>query len=678
MASIGRAGAARAIALVGPNGSGKTSLMEALLHAAGAIERRGLVDMGNTVGDSSAEARARGQSVETSLGRFDFMGDRYALIDCPGGVEFAGEADTALAAADLALVVIDPDPGHAALIQPVLKQLETLGIPRALFINKIDTAHGRIRDLLATLQPASAAPLVARQIPIWEGERVTGFVDLGLERAFVYRQGKPSEQVEIPPTLAHREAEARFHMLEQLADHDDVLLEQLLSDMVPERDLVFGDLVRETREGLIVPVFFGSASNGFGVRRLLKALRHDTPEPGAAAERIGASGDCAYVFKVSHAGQAGKLAFARVMSGKIGDGADLVRPDGEHARAGGLFAVQGGATTKIASAGTGEVIAVAKVTGARPGELLSADGKARAAARLPSRRTPVYALAIGTRDRKDDVRLSEALAKLVEEDPTVEMIHDAESHQTLLKGQGETQLKVLLDKLKRRYGVAVDISRPRIGYRESIRRAAANIRGRHKKQSGGHGQFGDVVINIRPETRGQGFGFSEKITGGAVPKQWIPAVEMGVKDALERGPLGFPVVDVAVELIDGSYHSVDSSELAFRTAGRLAASDGLKGCDSYLLEPVDRLEIYTPQAATSKITSAVTSRRGQVLGFDAREGWPGWDRLDVYLPQSERQELIAELRALSQGLATYTFAFDHMAELSGRQAEQVVQARVAA
>ncbi len=679
MATTGRAAAARAIALVGPNGSGKTSLMEALLHAAGAIERRGLVDMGNTVGDASAEARARGQSVETSLGRYEFMGDRYALIDCPGGVEFAGEADAALAAADLALVVIDPDPGHAALIQPVLKQLETLGIPRAIFINKIDTAHGRIRDLLAALQPASAAPLVARQIPIWEGEHVTGFVDLGLERAFVYRQGKPSEQVDIPQALADREAEARFHMLEQLADHDDVLLEQLLSDMVPERDLVFGDLIRETREGLIVPVFFGSASNGFGVRRLLKALRHDTPEPAAAAERIGASGDCAYVFKVSHAGQAGKLAFARVMSGRIGDGADLVRPDGEHARAGGLFAVQGGATTKIAGAATGEVIAIAKVAGARPGELLSADGTARTASRIPSRRAPVYALAIGTRDRKDDVRLSEALAKLVEEDPTVELLHDPESHQTLLKGQGETQLKVLLDKLKRRYGVAVDIARPRVGYRESIRRAAANIRGRHKKQSGGHGQFGDVVINIRPEARGQGFGFSEKITGGAVPKQWIPAVEMGVKDALERGPLGFPVVDVAVELIDGSYHSVDSSELAFRTAGRLAASDGLKGCESYLLEPVDRLEIYTPQGATSKITSAVISRRGQVLGFDAREGWPGWDRLDVYLPQSERQELIAELRALSQGLATYTFAFDHMAELSGRQAEQVVQtARVAA
>jgi len=671
--ATGRSGAARAIALVGPNGSGKTSLMEALLHAAGAIERRGLVDLGNTVGDASAEARARGQSIETNVGRFEFMGDRYALVDCPGGIEFCGEADLALAAVDLALVVIDPDPGHAALMQPVLKQLETLGVPRALFVNKIDTAHGRIRDLLEALQPMSATPLVARQIPIWEDEKVSGFIDLALERAFVYRSGRPSERTDIPPSLADREAEARFHMLEQLADHDDVLLEQLLSDVVPERDLVFADLVRETREGLITPVFFGSAINGFGVRRLLKALRHDTPEPAAAAGRLGAGGDCAYVFKVSHAGQAGKLAVARVLSGRLGDGADLVLPSGERARAGGLFAVQGGATTKIASAGTGEVVAIAKVAGARAGELLSADGKARTARGVPPRRAPVFGLAISTKDHKDDVRLSEALAKLVEEDPSVEMAHDPESHQTLLKGQGETQLRVLLDKLRRRYNVAVDVAKPKVGYRESIRRPAANVRGRHKKQSGGHGQFGDVVVDVRPLARGEGFRFSERITGGAVPKQYIPAVEMGVKDALERGPLGFPVVDVWVELTDGSHHSVDSSELAFRTAGRLAASDGLKACDAYLLEPVDRLEIFAPQWATSKITAAVTSRRGQVLGFDAREGWSGWDRIEVYLPQSERQDLIAELRAQSQGLATFAFEFDHMAELTGRHAEAVAQ-----
>lgn len=677
--ATGRSGAARAIALVGPSGTGKTTLMEALLHAAGAIDRRGSVDAGTSVGDASPEARNRRQSIEMNVGRFEFMGDRYALIDCPGGIEFCAESDLALPAVDLALVVVDPDPGHGALIQPILKRLEALGIPRALFVNRIDTARGRIRDLLAALQPSSAAPLVARQIPIWEKEQVAGFIDLALERAHVYRPGQPSEVVPIPDTLAEREAEARFHMLEQLADHDDVLLEQLLGDLIPERGLVFGDLVRETHQGLIVPVFFGSAANGFGVRRLLKALRHDTPEPAMAAARLGADGDCAYVFKISHAGQAGKLAFARVLSGRISDGADLVRPDGEHARAGGLFALQGGGSAKVAAAGTGEVVAIAKVAGVRAGELLSADGRPRPASGVPERRTALFALAISTRDHKDDVRLSEALAKLVEEDPSVEMVNDAASQQTLLRGQGETQLRVLLEKLKRRYNLAVDVARPKVGYRESIRLPALGVRGRHKKQSGGHGQFGDVVVNIRPAGRGHGFSFAERITGGAVPKQWIPAVEAGIRDALERGPLGFPVTDVTVELIDGSYHSVDSSELAFRTAGRLAMSEGLRACDSHLLEPVERLEIFAPSWATPSVTSAISTRRGQVLGFDAREGWPGWDRIEVYLPQSERQDLAAELRALSQGLATFTAEFDHMNELTGRHAEQVVQgARIAA
>ena len=238
-------------------------------------------------------------SVEINLASFSFMDDRYAVIDAPGSVEFQADADAALPAMDLALVVVDPEPDKAILIQPILKQLERLGVPHAIFVNKIDQARGPIRDLLAALQPMSSAPLVARQIPIWEKEQVSGFVDLALERAFVYRPGKPSEQRPIPADLAEHEAEARFHMLEQLADFDDELMEQLLTDVTPSQDAVFADLVRETREGLIAPVFFGSALNGFGVRRLLKALRHDTPDAEAAAARLGADGDCAYVFKTA-------------------------------------------------------------------------------------------------------------------------------------------------------------------------------------------------------------------------------------------------------------------------------------------------------------------------------------------------------------------------------------------
>ena len=673
-----KAKGARAITLVGPSGSGKTTLLEALLFAASAVDRQGSVEGRNSIGDASPEARAHGQSVEINLASFNFMDDRYAVVDAPGSVEFQADADAALAAVDLALVVVDPEPDKAILIQPTLKQLERLGVPHAIFVNKIDQARGPVRDLLAALQPMSSVPLVARQIPIWEKDQVSGFVDLALERAFVYRPGKPSERRPIPADLAEREAEARFHMLEQLADFDDELMEQLLSDITPSQDAVFADLVRETREGLITPVFFGSALNGFGVRRLLKALRHDTPDAEAAAARLGAEGDCAYAFKTAWAGQAGKLVYVRVLSGRINDGGELTLPGGEKARASGLFQVLGSPTKKMSLAERGEMVALGKVEAAHAGDLLSGDGKARKAKLPPERRTPVYALAIATADRKDDVRLSGALHKLLEEDPSLVLDHDQATHATLLAGQGDTHLKVALERLKRRYGVDVRGERPSAAYRETIRKKTSQ-RGRHKKQTGGHGQFGDVVLEVGPRERGSGFVFSDKISGGVVPKQWIPAVEDGVRDAMERGPLGFPVVDVNVVLTDGSYHAVDSSELAFRTAGRIGMTDALKACDACLLEPIDKVTIHAPSSATSRITSAISTRRGQIVGYDNRDGWPGWDQIEAFLPEAERHDLIVELRSATQGLGGYEAAFSHMAEVSGRFADEIAhKARPAA
>lgn len=662
-----RADAVRAIALVGPNGSGKTTLFEALLHMSG---------QQGQVGDASPEARAAGQSVELNLASFDFMGDRYAVLDCPGSVEFGSEMDRAIPAADLALVVVDPEPERAVLLQPYLKALERLGLPHALFVNKIDQARGDVSSLLAALQPVSALPLVARQLPIRTGEQVTGFIDLALERAFVYRAGKPSERADIPAELADEEAQARFHMLEQMADFDDELMEQLLSDVIPNRDAVFADLVKETREGLITPVFFGSASQGFGLRRLLKALRHDTPAPEAAAARLGAEGPGAYVLKTTHAGQAGKLAFARVFGAPLHDGAELTLPDGERGRISGLFAVQGQQTRKIGEAEVGDVVALGKVEAAHAGDLLAADRQARAARVEPISRHPLYELAIATRDRKDDVRLSTALARLVEEDGGLRLVHDADNHEMRLTGQGDTHLRIALDRLKRRYGVEVATRPPATPYRETIKKTV-NQRGRHKKQTGGHGQFGDVTIEVRPLARGEGFRFEDRISGGVVPRQWIPAVEQGVRDAMERGPLGFAVVDVAVALLDGSYHSVDSSEMAFRTAGRIAMAEALQAASPVLLEPVEKLVIHAPSPTTSRINSAVSGRRGQILGFDARDGWSGWDAIEVYLPHHERQDFILELRSLTQGLGSFETTFDHMVELTGRRAEEVSRERAA-
>lgn len=669
----------RVIALVGPAGAGKTSLAEALLFASGTVDRQGSVASGTSIGDPSAEARSRGGSTETNLLHFSYLGDKFAVIDAPGSVGFSADAARAIAIADLAIVVVDPDPARAALAAPALRALDELGIPHLLFANRIDQAHGSIRELLTALQPMSVSPLIARQIPIRAkdegqgGDQVTGFVDIALERAFHYVPGKPSEQIDLPEELADRESEARTQLLEQLADHDDDLLEQLLMDQVPEPGTIFADLKRETSDNLGVSVLFGSAHNGWGVRRLLKALRHEAPGPDSTAQRLGVETPALYTFKIFHGGTVGRLALARAIGGTIREGSDYKSSSGDSGRLGALFSVQGEKTVKVAEADNGDLVAVAKVDSVKTGDWIG-QGKLPPAIDidLPSRNC---ALAIEPADRKDDVRLSGALNRILEEDPSLSLEQDEASHEMRLKGVNDEHLKTTMAKLKRRYGVDVNFRQPSIGYRESIRRHVTK-RGRHKKQSGGHGQFGDVIIELRPLAPGEGFRFEEKISGGAVPKQWIPAVEQGVRDAMGKGPLGFPVVDVAVTLTDGSYHSVDSSELAFRLAGRVAMQEALSEAAAHLLEPVQKLVLVTPAASTSRVSSAVASRRGQMLGMGPRDGWTGWDRIEALVPESELDGLEAELRSLSHGLATYEAEFDHLAELNGVLADKVVKAQV--
>ncbi|MBL8770690.1 MAG: elongation factor G [Phenylobacterium sp.] len=659
-------GSVRALALVGPTSAGKTALLEALLEAAtGQAVRPG------EVGDSSPEARARGHSVELNLAGFDFMGDRYVVVDCPGSLEFCAEIDPALPAVDLAIVVAEPDPAKAVLLQPTLRELERLGVPHALFVNKMDQARGSLQDLLDALAPVSSAPLVARQIPTWNGDRVSGYIDLALERCYVYQPKKPSQLVDIPSDLQQQEADARFHMLEQMADFDDALMEQLLSDVTPTRDLVFADLVQEMNDGLIVPVFFGSALNGFGVRRLLKALRHETPPAEKAADRLGITTG-AYVLKTAYAGQSGKLAYARAFGAKLSDGADLVLADGARSRAGGLSQVQGSALRKVAEAQIGDIVAIGKVEQAAAGQILSTTGRPQAVKAAARPRRPLFAVALMAKSRNDDVRLSSALNKLIEEDTGLSLTHDAEQRQVLLAGQGEGHVRLALERLKRRFGVDIDTVQPRTPYRETLARGTQQ-RSRHKKQSGGHGQFADVTIEVKPLPRGSGFVFQSRIVGGAVPKQWVPAVEMGVRDGLAKGPKGFPVTDLEVTLVDGQTHSVDSSEMAFRTVGRLAIEEAMAATGTILLEPIEKLTVYSPSPSASHVTSALTARRGQILGLAPREDWRGWERIEAYLPQSERQDLIAELRGLTQGLGAFEADFDHMSELHGRLAEEAAQ-----
>jgi len=358
-----------------------------------------------------------------------------------------------------------------------------------------------------------------------------------------------------------------------------------------------------------------------------------------------------------------------VLGGRIAEGSDLKTESGDHARLGALFTVQGEKTTKVTEARNGDLVAVAKLDTVSAGQWLGT-GKLppKIDIDLPARNC---AFAIEPADRKDDVKLSGALQRLGEEDAALVVEHDDANHEIRLRGVNDEHLNTVLARLNRRFGVEVKSHPPSIGYRESIRKPVTQ-KGRHKKQSGGHGQFGDVIIEVKPLPRGSGFVFEEKIHGGSVPKQWIPAVEEGVREAMGKGPLGFTVVDCAVTLIDGSYHSVDSSELAFRLAGRIAMQEALSAAGPHLLEPMHKLTVVCPSSATSRITSAVAGRRGQMLGMAPRDGWTGWDRIEALIPEAELSGLEAELRSQSQGLATYEAEFDHLAELNGPLADKVI------
>jgi elongation factor G len=661
--------------LVGPFQSGKTTLLECILTRAGSLARQGSVRDGSSVGDSSAEARAHAASVEANIASVEYLGDRFTFIDLPGSIEFAHEARNVLALCDAAVVVCEADERKLPALRLILREIEDLGLPRILFLNKIDTATTRIREALAILQSASRTPLLLRQIPIWQNGIATGFIDLALERAFVYREHAPSVVVDVPAGEVPQEKEARYSMLEKLADYDDSLMEELIADIEPPRDQIFDDLTRDLRDGLVAPVLIGSAEEGHGVTRLLKALRHEAPGVAQTRLRLGIADQgaaLAHVVKTVHTAHGGKLSFARVLRGGFADGQGVKSAKGED-RIAGLSRLMGLSGSKQAKVEEGDSIAFGRLDHVATGDSFgdAKNGVPAAVQAVAAPPQPVHCLSLTVKDRKDEVRLATAMAKLIDEDPSYAFTHDQEAAELKLHGQGEMHLRVALERLAARFGVNVETHKPGVPYRETIRQSVS-VRGRHKKQSGGHGQFGDAALDVAPLPRGTGFVFAETVHGGAVPKNFFSAIEEGCKDALAKGPLGFQVVDVQATLTDGSYHSVDSSDMAFRTAARIGMSEALAKAGPVLLEPILSVEISAPSEALSRITALVSARRGQILGFDARPGWEQWDVLNALIPEVEMDGLIVELRSATAGVGFFTQKFDHLAEIAGKAADAIV------
>lgn len=663
----------RNIAIVGPYSSGKTTLLESLLFLTTAITRKGNIKDGNTVSDSAPEARERQMSVEVSAATTTYEDINFTFLDCPGSVEFAQETYNALVGAGAAIVVCEPVIDRVLTLAPLFKFLDDWEIPHLVFINKMDRSKNGFMEVLHALKEVSSRPLVPQQYPIRQGDDLVGYIDLIDEQTYHYHQGSPADPVPLPDHLKEEEHEARNEMLETLADFDDHLLEELLEDIPPSKEEILQDLKQELSADQIVPVFLGIAEQEYGVRPLLDALIKEVPAPTITAQRRGLTSKddgntLVQVLKTYFTQQGGRLSLVRVWQGELTDGMAL-----NGVRAGGIYRLMGQQQQSIGSASVGEIVAVGRLEGTQTGETLTNAPQLSQELPKADKLEPVYALAIAAENRKDEVKLSSALGKLVEEDPSLYWEQHGDTKEVILWGQGEIHLQVALDRLRRKYNLPMTTHLPQVPYKETIRQSTKS-HGRYKHQTGGHGAFGDVYLDIKPLARGEGFQFHETIVGGVVPRQYIPGVETGVREYLDRGPLGFPVVDIDVTLTDGSYHSVDSSEQAFKQAARLAMTEGMAKCQPVLLEPILSVTVSAPSEFTSKVLQLVSGRRGQILGYEALSDWKGWDRVTAYLPQAEMQNFIVELRSLTMGVGSFKWQYDHLQEVPDKLTENVLAA----
>ncbi|MCT8329182.1 elongation factor G [Albidovulum sediminis] len=640
----------RCITVLGPSQSGKTELVRQLAALDG----------------KPARTEAAGH---LNLTRFHFMEEDWCAIDMSGGPEFARMAGAPLLASDAAVLCVASDPDEAVLAAPWLRAVEEAGTPCMIFINRMDAPKGRVRDIVSALQAYTNHAIVLRQIPIREGGQVVGAIDLISERAWRYREGQPSTLVEIPKSEADREHEARAELLEHMSDFDDALLEELIEDHEPAVGALFAVARRETQDAVLIPAFLGAASHMNGVMRLMKALRHEAPAPEALKARLGAADALAVGFHAQNRKHLGKCVFLRALGDGVAVGSQL---GGDNL--GGLSELGGkGHADRLSP---GEVALSVKSDQLDAGKVfsLSAVLPAPAWARgCP----PAFTRIVKPASERDEVRLSTALARLSEADPMLSVGQDEATGHAAIRLQGPMHQRQTLGALADDFGIEVAIEAPAPRYCETIS-ARIEEHYRHRKQSGGAGQFADVALTVGPLPRGEGFRFDEVVKGGAVPRNYIPSVEEGAREAMDKGPLGFPVIDVAVTLTDGKSHSVDSSDFAFRTAGRMGVREALQKAGPVLLQPIERLDIHVPSVYSGAMVSLVSSLKGQVLGFDADPVFRGWDIFRALVPASATEDLVMALGSSTQGTAWHEAAFDHYEEIYGKEAEKISKEHAAA
>lgn len=654
----------RNVAVIGTHHSGKTTLVEGILEHCGAIARRGSVIDGTTTTDYEPECIEHAQSTcvgfaHTSCGDIDIN-----VIDCPGFIDFFEETKTALLAADAAVIVLEADPGRIPQTRALVDFIEARRMPHLFVINKLDRPGADFNATLAALQDAYGLHVVAQHVPIGSGERFRGFVDLCDNIAYEY-DGNRQHEIAVPDDVRAQAEAERTKLLEALGDFDDHLLEELLDGVEPSREEVQTDLCEDCSHDKIVPVLVAAGVRGSGVAALVSAIERELPSPqtqprsdieGRPLEPRNDGPVVAQVCKTIVHPQSGKLSIVRVFTGTLATDTALVDASrGNMAvRSGGLYRLQGKRQDAIKSAGPGSVVAIGRLESVVTGDTLTTPG-ANVVMPTVVVADPVFALAIKPREKLDEAKLSQMLARLIDEDPALRVSRAEWTNELQLLGCGEIHVKTATERLSRKYNLALETHAPTIPYRETIT-SSTEVHSRYKHQTGGHGQFGDVWLRIESRPRGHGVTFEEKIVGGVVPRQFFPAVEKGVREALLHGPVaGFPVVDVHVTLYDGAYHTVDSSEASFKTAASMGVREGLPKCGLVLLEPIVRVETFAPSANASAVVQILTGKRGQILSYETAPDRPGFERIVALVPQVELARYITELRTASQGLGTYTW-----------------------
>ena len=671
----------RNIALVGHSGSGKTTLAEAMLFVGGATNRMGSVEQGTTVFDHEPEEIAREISLSLSVATVDWKGTRINIVDSPGSSDFVGDARSAIRAADLALFCVSAVDGVEVQTEQLWKVAGDEGIPRAVVITKLDRERASYERTVDALRSAFGKAIAPIQVPMGAEHEFRGLVRVASERAYEYSVDlKTGKQVDLPEEVEQRVHAAHISLIEAVVETDDEMMEAYFEGKEPSRDQVVSTIHSGILAGDIDPVLVTSAERLIGIDILLEFIDDYGPNPlertipalieGDPIEPAADGPLLAYVFKTISDPFVGRISLFRIYSGTAKADQELELARGGKVRLHNLFKLQGKEHHEEADLPVGGIGAVAKVEGLRPGDTLRSNGLNATIDPVKYPR-PVAELAIEPHSHHDDEKLSTALHRIEESDPTIRVERRPATGETILAGLGDSHLDVTLSRIQRMFGVEIDSALPKVPYRETIT-GAAEAEGKHKKQTGGRGQFAVAKVRFAPKPRGGGYEFINSVKGGSIPRGFIPAVNRGIQEALERGPLAsYPVIDISAEVYDGKYHSVDSDEMSFRMAGIQAFRAAADGLRPVLLEPIMKVEVTVPEDHLGDVMGDINSRRGRVLGMES-EGTLRTVAAEV--PMSEMRQYPAELRSLTSGRGTFEVEFDHYAEVPHSEAQGVIAA----